>query len=145
MLSMLLYGCETWKMTKEEEKNLDIFQTKCHRRIYRIRWQQHVTNKEVLEMAGAEPISEEVRRKRWYWIGCDLRKEVNNDCAVALGWKPEGKRNRGRPKTTWCRTVEKERDRQGWKSWTRTRQAANNRQQWREDVRALCASWREEI
>ena len=23
---------------------------------------------------------------------------VNNDCAVALGWKPEGKRNRGRPK-----------------------------------------------
>ena len=31
---------------------------------------------------------------------------MNNDCAVALGWKPEGNRNRGRPKTTWRRTVE---------------------------------------
>ena len=72
-------------------------------------------------------------------------EQVNNDCAVALGWKLEGKRNRGRPKTTWCRTVDKERDRQRWNTWTRARQAANNRQQWREDVRALCASWREEI
>ena len=63
---------------------------------------------EVLEMAGADPISEDVRRKR-YWIGHVLRKEVNNDCAVALGWKPQGKRNRGRPKTTWRRTVERRR------------------------------------
>ena len=115
VLSVLLYGCETWKMTKEEEKKLDIFQTKRLRRIYRIRWQQHVTNKEVLEMAGADAISEEVRMKRWYWIGHVLRKEVNNDCAVALGRKPEEERNRGRPNTTWRCTVEKERDRQGWK------------------------------
>lgn len=145
VLSVLLYGCETWKMTKGEEKKLDIFQTKCLRRIFRIRWQQHVPNKEVLEIAGADPISEEVRRKRWCWIGHVLRKEVNNDCAIALGWKPEGKRSRGRPKTTWCHTVEKERDRQGWNTWTRPRQAANNSQQWRGDVWALCASWREEI
>ena len=25
---------------------------------------------------------------------------MNSDCAVALGWKPEGKKSRGRPKTT---------------------------------------------
>ena len=92
-------------------------------------------------MAGADPIGEEVRRKRWCWIGHFVKKEVNNDCAVALGWK----RNRGRPKTTWRRTVEKERDRQAWNTWAIAREAANNRQQWREDVRALCASWREEI
>ena len=70
---------------------------------------------------------------------------MNNDSAVALGWKPEGKRNRGKPKTTWRRTVEKERDGQGWNTWAIARQAANNCQQWREGVRALCASWREEI
>ena len=40
---------------------------------------------------------------------------------------------------------DKERDRQGWNTRTRARQAFNNHQQWREDVRALCASWREEI
>ena len=63
---------------------------------------------------------------------------MNKDCAVALEWKPEGKRNRGRPKKTWRRTVE--RDTQGWNTWTIARQAANNRQQWRKDVQALCAS-----
>ena len=36
-LSVLLYGCETWKMTKEEEKKLGILQTKCVRRIFRTR------------------------------------------------------------------------------------------------------------
>ena len=75
-------------------------------------------------------ISGEVRRNRWCWIGHVLSKEVNSHC-VALGWKPEGKRSRGRPKTTWCRTEEKERDRQGWRTWARARQgeAANNHQQ----------------
>ena len=84
VLQVLLYSCETCKMRKGEEKKLDIFQTKCFRRIFRIRWQQHVSNKEVLEMAGADPISEELRSKRWCWIGHVLWKEVNNDCAGAL-------------------------------------------------------------
>ena len=70
---------------------------------------------------------------------------MNNDSAVALGWKPEGKRNRDRPKTTWRRTLEKERDRQGWNTCAIARQAANNREQWREDVRASCASQRDLI
>ena len=39
---------------------------------------------EVPGVASAHPISEEVRRKRWCWIGHVLRKELNNDCAVAL-------------------------------------------------------------
>nr|KAG5687784.1 hypothetical protein BaRGS_025678 [Batillaria attramentaria] len=59
VLSVLLYGCETWKLTKGEEKRLDIFQTKCLRRILKIRWQQHVSNKTVLEMAEAEKVSDE--------------------------------------------------------------------------------------
>ena len=42
-----------------------------------------------------------------------------NDCFTALGWIPEARRVRGRPKTTWRRTVEKEKERNKavWKSW----------------------------
>lgn len=64
VLSVLLYGCETWNTTNGKEKKLDIFQTKSLL-IFRIRWQQHLLNKEVLEMAGTDPISGKVRRKRW--------------------------------------------------------------------------------
>ena len=52
VLSVLLYGCETWKMNKEDGKMLDVFQQKCLRRILKISWQDHVTNEEVLRRAG---------------------------------------------------------------------------------------------
>ena len=64
VLSTLLYGCETWKLTKGEEDKLDAFQTKNLRRIFRIRWQQHITNARVMEIAGVEKISNEVRKRR---------------------------------------------------------------------------------
>ena len=40
-----------------------------------------------------------------------------NDCRIVMNWTPVGKRSIGRPKETWRRMVEKERDAFGWKSW----------------------------
>ena len=36
LIAMLLYGCETWRMTKRDEAKLDTFLHKCLRRILRI-------------------------------------------------------------------------------------------------------------
>ena len=38
-----------------------------------------------------------------------LRKEVNSNCAVSIGWNPDRKTSRGRPKPTWRGTAENER------------------------------------
>jgi hypothetical protein len=74
---------------KTEEKKIDPFQTKCLRRILKIRWQQRIPNLTVLEMAETHYISEEIRRRRWNWIGHILRKKKPaDDRAVALGWSP---------------------------------------------------------
>ena len=86
-------------------------------------------------------IGEDVRRRRWNWIGHIMRKARDDDCVVALEWTPEGRRRRGRPKTTWRRMVEGERETAGWKTWNQVRQAAVNRRMWKDDVQALCASW----
>ena len=61
---VLLYGCETWKITKNDERKLNSFQYKCLRRILRIRWQQRMTNKRVVETAEINEISREVPRRR---------------------------------------------------------------------------------
>ena len=53
-------------------------------------------------------------------------------------------RARGRPKTIWRRTVEKERDKAGWKSWNVAKAAARKKEYWAESVTALCAYWRQE-
>lgn len=36
-----------------------------------------------------------------------MLKATSNIARIAMRWTPEGKRSRGRPKTTWRRTVEK--------------------------------------
>ena len=48
-----------------------------------IRWQERITDKEVLKMAEIENLSEDVRRRRWKLIGHIMRKEPNNDCRTA--------------------------------------------------------------
>ena len=116
-----MYGSETWKMTKGDNNKLDVFQSRCLRRILKIRWQDHVSNETILERAQMTTVSEEVLRKRWKYIGHILRKEPGNDCVTAMTWAPEGKRKRGRPKTTWRRTVEKERNSAGWTTWSHSR------------------------
>ena len=74
-------------------------------------------NKGVVQMAEINDISCKVRRRRWNWLEHVLRREGVNDCFTALGWTPEGRRARTRPKPTWRRTVEKKRNMAGWKSW----------------------------
>lgn len=63
-LVLSVYGCETWKLTKTEEKRIDTFQTNCPRRILKNRWQQHIPNKTVLEMAVRKNISCKVRWRK---------------------------------------------------------------------------------
>uniref|UniRef100_A0A183KI56 Uncharacterized protein n=1 Tax=Schistosoma curassoni TaxID=6186 RepID=A0A183KI56_9TREM len=43
---------------------------------------------------------EEIRKKRWKWIGHTLRKAHNCVTRQALTWNPQGQRKRGRPKNT---------------------------------------------
>ena len=57
VLSVLLYGSECWKMTKEICKKLDTFQTKCLRRIRRIFWPEKIRNEDLLKSCNMEPIS----------------------------------------------------------------------------------------
>ena len=40
VVPVILYGCETWKMNKGDNKVLDVFQNKCLRQILRIRWEE---------------------------------------------------------------------------------------------------------
>ena len=141
---VLLYGDEAWKMTKADKRKLNSFQRKCLRRIIKIKWQQRVTNRRMVEMAEINEISCEVRRRRWNWLGHVLRRDGDNDCFTALGWTPEGRKARGRPKTTWKGTVERERHKAGWKSRSVAKAAARSRECWSENVSALCAYWHAE-
>ena len=90
-----------------------------------------------------KPLSEKPKARRWKMIGHILWKDRNNDCNFAMSWAPEGKRRRGRPKTTWRHTLEKKREEAGWNLWEEVRTAATNLKGWKNSVKALCATRRE--
>ena len=47
----------------------------------------------------------------------------------------------GRPRTTWRRMAQKERDEElRWKSWEEAREVATKRTEWKRLVEALCAT-----
>ena len=56
-----------------------------------------------------------------------------------MRWTPEGKRSRGRPKTTWRRTVEKGLRELNY-SWSAIEKLAKDRQHWKDFFAALCAT-----
>ena len=90
LVRVLLYGCETWKMNKVDNKMLNIFQNKCLRKILRVRWKDRTSTEELLERANDKPLSNEVKRRKWKMIGHILREDRNNITNVAMTWVPEG-------------------------------------------------------
>ena len=64
VLSVLLYGCETWTILKSDERKLEAFHMSCQRRIFGIRWFHCVTNAEVTSQMEQEDLTSHICRWR---------------------------------------------------------------------------------
>ena len=114
-----------------EAKKLDGFQYKCMKRILRIRWPQTISHQQIQENTEVNSTSDEIRRRRWNWIGHIMRKDREEHCVTALEWRPEGRRRSGRSKATWRWIVEGKRKTAGCQSWASVKILAANRSGWK--------------
>lgn len=137
--SVLLYGAETWSLTIANEKKLQTFINKCLRNILRIWWPNKITNEHLWERTNQIPVIQEIKKRKWKWLGHTLRKGRCNITCQALRWTPQGKRKRGRPRQTWRRVLEKEMADSGY-NWNTLQQLARNRVRWRGIVCGLCST-----
>ncbi|XP_065356147.1 uncharacterized protein LOC135950538 [Calliphora vicina] len=60
----------------------------------RIFWPNTITNAASWSATHQEPISFEIRRRKWMWIGHTLRKPHDDIARSALDWNPQGSRRR---------------------------------------------------
>ena len=137
--SVLLYACETWRVTKASNNRIQTFVNRCLRHILRVRWQDKVRNEDLWKRAEQQPLHLQVRKRKWRWLGHTLRKPFANVTRHALRWTPQGKRNRGRPKTTWRRSIDAEVKQTGM-SWNQLEKMAKDRGRWRSLVDDLCSN-----
>jgi hypothetical protein len=134
----LLYGRETWKISKSITAKLQVFINKCLRKILRIFWPDQITNNELWKHTKQPRIDLQIRKRKWGWLGRTLRKLSDDTARQALEWNPQGKRGRGRPRNTWRRTVIEE-AKGVKKTWAEIKSDAKKRLRWRILVEAVCS------
>ena len=111
---------------------LQVFVSKCLRRILDIHWPDRISNKELWKNTDQEPVLVRLRRRKWNWLGHTLRKSGDSIAKQALQWTAQGHRGRGRPKNTWMRELENEMWMVGFRySWRKMEEAAQDRAGWR--------------
>ena len=141
--SVLLYGSETWKLTKKIITQLQTFTNRRLRYILRVWWPRKISNEELWQRTKQEKIEVTIRRRKWRWIGHTLRKPATNITRLSLEWNPQGVRRMNRPKKSWRRTIQQEYEDLGM-SWDEVKRTAKNRVRLKAAVEALCSGRSEE-
>ena len=92
VLSVLLYGSETWFLNKDLEYKLQVFVNKCLCRILKIFWPNTITNLELWRRTDMKAIGNIIKKRRWKWLGHTLRRDNEEITKQALRWNPQGRR-----------------------------------------------------
>ena len=97
--AVLLYGSETWSLSKKQEKELDGCYTRMLRKALNVNWREHVPNK---ELYGDLPkITTKIRTRRLKLAGHCVRHPEETASDLVL-WIPDrNARGRGRPTGTF--------------------------------------------
>lgn len=124
--STLLYGVETWTISKVSQQRLEAFEMWTLRRMLRISWTRRVTNEEVLHIAGASrSLFDTAQLRKLSFFGHIMRHDsLQRDLVEGM---VEGKRGRGRPRMQWSDNITH------WTGLTfvEAKRTAQDRRRWR--------------
>jgi len=107
ILTVVLYGCETWSLTLREERKLSVFENMVLRRIFGPRrdvvtGEWRILHKEELNyLYPSHNIVRVIKSRRMRWPGHVAHMGEERGVYRVLVGKPEGKRPLGRPRRRW--------------------------------------------
>ena len=119
-------------------QKIQTFINTCLRHIYNIRWPEMISNEDLWERAGQEPVAKQILKRNWGWIGHTFRKPASSITCLTLTWNPQGKRKRGQLHNSWRPDTEAELKQQSTK-WRGAARTAQNRVHWRRVIDGLCS------
>ena len=138
VVSILLYGCTTWTLTKRLEKKLDGKYTRMLRVILNKSWRQHPTRRQLYGHLSPITKTLQVRRARHAGHSWRSKDELVSD---VLLWTPTyGQAKAGRPARTYLQQLCEDKG----CNPEDLPEAMNDREKWREifrDIRAGGTTW----
>ena len=131
VMSVLLYGAETWTITQKDLRKLRTFHLKCLRDILGVtRWDK-IRNENILRSANEVSIEDQLKHLRLQWLGHVIRMDTCRVQRQLLCSRLTGKaRPRGGAPLRWIDLVTK--DLKGIEDW---RVVVHNQPRWREAIR----------
>jgi len=96
ILTVLLYGCETWVLYRRQISKLDQFHMRCLRHIAHIKWQDKIPNTEVLETCNISGIVAFLLTAQLRWSGRVSRmSDMRLPKIIFYGQLAQGDRSHG--------------------------------------------------
>ncbi|KAK3877937.1 hypothetical protein Pcinc_017405 [Petrolisthes cinctipes] len=104
VLSVCLYGCETWTLTVELQRKIQVTEMKCYRKILIIRYSDRIRNEEIRQMVERSMGPQQdflttVKKRKLRWYGHISRSDgmAKNILQGIVG----GVRRRRRQRKRW--------------------------------------------
>lgn len=109
ILSVLLYGSESWVTYRKQEQKLNSFHLRCLRQILNISWRDKITNTEVLSRSGSVPLTSVLKHRRLRWLG-HVRRMPNDRLpkVILYGELVDAPRKIGRPHLRWKDVIKRD-------------------------------------
>ena len=101
VISVLLYGAETWTLLNKHCAALSVFLMRCLRHICGISLKDHVSNTAILSMCQTCSVDAQLRSKRLRWYGHVCRMIDCRLPKVMLFGQVKGSHPPGRPRKIW--------------------------------------------
>jgi len=111
ILPVVFYGCDTWSLTRREERKLRVFENMVFRRIFGPRrdevtgeWRR-LHNEELNDLYSSPNIVRVIKSRGMRWAGHVARMGEERGVYRVLVGKPEGRRPLGRPRRRWVNNI----------------------------------------
>ena len=131
---VVMYGCESWRLTAESRRKINAFEMWCWRRMLRISYLEHRTNNSVItEVSPSLSLLQRIAQQSLRYFGHICRRTNDNLEKLIMQGKINGKRSRGRPRARYSETI---RLLGGFGSMREATRATSDRASWKAIVRS---------
>ena len=97
----VIYGCESWTITKAECRRINAFKLWCWSRLLRVPWTARISNQSILkEISPGCSLEGLMLKLKLQYFGHLMRGADSFEKTLMLG-KTEGGRRRGRQRMRW--------------------------------------------